>query len=98
MIIKGQNGLIAKSDNTRVVQQPIIFPIKYKLKPGETFITDRNTGKKVLVKQKNETVSANRKSTYQKQQDQKKAQRVYKQYEENKNQEEGMKNLQGFLI
>lgn len=97
IIPKGQNGLIVKSDNTRVVQQPIIFPIKYKIKPGETFVTDRATGKKVLIRQKNETVSANRKSTYQKQQDQKKAQRVYKQYEENKNQEEGMKNIQGFL-
>lgn len=96
MIIKGQNGLIAKSDNTRVVQQPIIFPIKYKLKPRETFITDRNTGKKVLVKQKNETISADRRSAYQKQQDQKKAQQVYKQYEENKKYEEGMENLQVF--
>lgn len=97
IIPKGQNGLVAKSDNTRVVQQPIIFPIKYKLKPGETFITDRNTGKKVLVKQKNETISADRRSAYQKQQDQKKAQQIYKQYKENKNQEEGMKNLQGFF-
>lgn len=97
IIPKGQNGLIVKSDNTRVVQQPIIFPIKYKLKPGETFVTDRNTGKKVLVKQKNETISADRRSTDQKQQDQKKAQQIHKQYEENKNQEEGMKNLQGFF-
>lgn len=96
VIPKGQNGLVAKSDNTRVVQQPIIFPIKYKLKSGETFITDRNTGKKVLVKQKNETISADRRSAYQKQQDQKKAQQIHKQYKENKNQEEGMKNLQGF--
>ena len=97
IIPKGQNGLVAKSDNTKVVQRPVIFPIKYKIKPGETFVTDRATGKKVLIRQKNETVSANRKSTYQEQQDQKKAQQVYKQYEENKDQEEGMKNIQGLL-
>lgn len=97
IIPKGQNGLIVKSDNTRVVQQPIIFPIKYKLKPGETFVTDRNTRKKVLVKQKNEIVSADKRNTYRKQQDQKNAQQIHKQYEENKNQEEGMKNLQGFF-
>lgn len=97
IIPKGQNGLVVKSDNTKVVQRPVIFPIKYKIKPGETFVTDRATGKKVLIRQKNETVSANRKSTYQEQQDQKKAQQVYKQYEENKNQEEGMKNIQGLL-
>ena len=97
IIPKSQNRLVAKSDNTRVIQQPIIFPIKYKLKSGETFITDRNTGKKVLVKQKNETISADRRSAYQKQQDQKKAQQIHKRYKENKNQEEGMKNLQGFF-
>ena len=97
IILKGQNGLVAKSDNTKVVQRPVIFPIKYKIKPGETFVTDRATGKKVLIRQKNETVSANRKSTYQEQQDQKKVQQVYKQYKENKHQEEGMKNLQGFF-
>ena len=97
IIPKGQNGLVVKSDNTKVVQRPVIFPIKYKIKPGEIFVTDRATGKKVLIRQKNETVSANRKSTYQEQQDQKKAQQVYKQYEENKNQEEGMKNIQGLL-
>ena len=71
IIPKGQNGLVVKSDNTKVVQRPVIFPIKYKIKPGETFVTDRDTGKKVLIRQKNETVSANRKSTYQEQQDQK---------------------------
>ena len=97
IIPKGQNGLVVKSDNTRVVQQPIIFPIKYKLKPGETFVTDRNTGKKVLVKQKNEIVSDDKRNTYRKQQDQKNAQQIHKQYKENKNQEEGMKNLQGFF-
>ena len=94
---KQKGGYVAQRDNTRVSQRPVIFPIKYKIKPGETFVTDRATGKKVLIRQKNETVSANRKSTYQEQQDQKKAQQVYKQYEENKNQEEGMKNIQGLL-
>ena len=77
IIPKSQNRLVVKSDNTRVIQQPIIFPIKYKLKSGETFVTDRNTGKKVLVKQKNETISADKRSVYQKQQDQKKAQQIH---------------------
>ena len=35
IIPKGQNGLVVKSDNTKVVQRPVIFPIKYKIKPGE---------------------------------------------------------------
>lgn len=71
--------------------------MEYKPKPGEFFIIDRRTGKKVLVKRKNETVSADRRSTYQRQQDQTRAKQVYRQYEEDKKQEEGMKNLQGFL-
>lgn len=71
--------------------------MEYKPRPDEFFITDRRTGKKVLVKRKNETVSANRRSTYQRQQDQTRAKQVYRQYEEDKKQEEGMKNLQGFL-
>ena len=33
IIPKGQNGLVVKSDNTKVVQRPVIFPIKYKIKP-----------------------------------------------------------------
>lgn len=71
--------------------------MEYKPRPDEFFITDRRTGKKVLVKRKNETVSADRRSTYQRQQDQTRAKQVYRQYEEDKKQEEGMKNLQGFL-
>lgn len=71
--------------------------MEYKPRPDEFFITDRRTGKKVLVKRKNETVSADRRSTYQRQQDQTRAKQVYRQYKENKKQEEGIKNLQGFL-
>lgn len=71
--------------------------MEYKPRPDEFFITDKRTGKKVLVKRKNETVSADRRSTYQRQQDQTRAKQVYRQYEEDKKQEEGMKNLQGFL-
>lgn len=71
--------------------------MEYKPRPDEFFITDKRTGKKVLVKRKNETVDADRRSTYQRQQDQTRAKQVYRQYEEDKKQEEGMKNLQGFL-
>lgn len=96
IVPKGQQGLVAQADNTRVFQQPAILPVKYKLAPGEMFITNA-AGNKVLVKSKNETVSADRRSTYQRQQDQKKTQQLYKQYDEDKKQEEGMKNLQAFL-
>ena len=71
--------------------------MEYKPRPDEFFITDRGTGKKVLVKRKNETISADRRNTYQRKQDEKRTQQLHRQYEEDKKQEEGMKNLQGFL-
>ena len=45
-----------QSDNTRVVQKPIVLPIKHRLKPNEVFLTDRNTGEKILVKTPNARV------------------------------------------
>lgn len=82
LIQKFQYGrpLVAQSDNTRVVKPIIKRKIKYKLKPGEFFFTDRNTGKKTLIKPKNETISADRRNTYQRRQDQKRTQQVYKRY------------------
>lgn len=99
LIPKAQYGrqLIVQSDNTRVAKPAIEKKIEYKLKPGEFFFTNRNTGKKTLIKPKNGTISADRRSTYQRQQDQIRAKQFYRQYKEDKKYEEGMRNLQGFL-
>ena len=99
IVPKAQYGrsLVSQSDNTRVAKPVIEKKIEYKQKPGEFFFTDRNTGKKTLIKPKNETVSTDRRSTYQRKQDEKRTQQLHRQYEEDKKQEEGMKNLQGFL-
>lgn len=99
VIPKAQYGtqLIAQSDNTRVTKPVLVERIKYKPKLNEFFFTDKRTGKKVLVKKRNETVSTDNRSTYQKQEAQRKVDQAYKQYKEDKKQEEGMKNLQGFL-
>ena len=99
LIQKFQYGkpLVVQSDNTRVVKPIIKRKIEYKLKPGEFFFTDRNTGKKTLIKSKNETISADRRNTYQRKQDKKRTQQLHKQYKEDKKQEEGMRNLQGLL-
>lgn len=99
IVPKAQYGrpLVAQSDNTRIARPVLVERMEYKPRPDEFFITDRRTGKKVLVKRKNETVSADRRSTYQRQQGQTRAKQVYRQYEEDRKQEEGMKNLQGFL-
>lgn len=99
IVPKAQYGrpLVAQSDNTRVAKPIIERKIQYKLKPGEFFFTNRNTGKKTLIKSKNETISTDRRNTYQRKQDEKRAQQLHKQYEEDKKQEEGIKNLQGFL-
>lgn len=99
IIPKAQYGtqIVAQSDNTRVAKPVLAEKIEYKPKPNEFFFTDRRTGKKVLVKKRNETVSADNRSTYQRQEAQRKTEQAYKQYEEDKKQEEGMKNLSGFL-
>ena len=96
---KAQYGrqLVIQSDNTRVAKPVIERRIEYKLKPGEFFFTDRNTGKKTLIKPKNETVSTDKRNTCQRKQDEKRTQQLHRQYEEDKKWEEGMRNLQGFL-
>lgn len=86
-----------QSDNTRVVQKPIVLPTKHRLKPNEVFLTDRNTGEKILVKTPNATIVPDRRSDYQRQQGQNKAQQLYKQREEEREQKERMEALQGFF-
>ena len=52
IVPKAQYGrpLVAQSDNTRVARPVLVERIKYTPRPDEFFITDRRTGKKVLVK------------------------------------------------
>lgn len=99
IVPKAQYGrqLVAESDNTRVARPVLVERMEYKPRPDEFFITDRRTGKKVLVKRKNETISTDRRTIYQRKQDEKRTQQLHRQYEEDKKQEEGMRNLQGFL-
>lgn len=86
-----------QSDNTRVVQKPIVLPIKHRLRSNEAFLTDRNTGEKVLVKTPNATIGPDRRNEYWRQQSQNKAQQLYKQREEERKQKENMEALQGFF-
>lgn len=99
IIPKAQYGtqFIAQSDNTRVNKPVLVERRKYKPKPNEFFFTDRRTGKKVLVKRRNETVSPDNRSNYQRYQSQKQSQNIYRKHQEDKKQKEGMKNLQGLL-
>lgn len=60
------------NDNTRVVRQPIQYKIKYTLKPGEFFWTNRD-GSKTIIRGKNAQVSKDTRSESQRKQDQAKA-------------------------
>lgn len=99
IIPKAQYGtqFIAQSDNTRVNKPVLVERREYKPKPNEFFFTDRRTGKKILVKRRNETVSPDNRSIYQRQQSQKQSQNIYRKHQEDKKIKEGMKNLQGLL-
>lgn len=99
IIPKAQYGtqFIAQPDNTRVAKPVLVERMEYKPKPDELFITDKRTGKKVLVKRRNETVSPDNRSNYQRQQSQKQSQNIYRKHQEDKKIKEGMKNLQGLL-
>lgn len=85
--------IVMQSDNTRIQKPLIPRTIKYKLKPGETFFTDRRTGKKSVIKPRNEVVRADNRSSYQRQQDNIATRRYKQQYQEQKNQEEASKTL-----
>ena len=93
IIPKGQYGLITQSDNTRVAKPIIQERIPYKLKPNEFYFVDKKTGKKTLIKQKQETVSADKRSTYQKKQDKIRTEQIQKKYEVDKNYNEGLKTI-----
>ena len=78
LIPKAQYGaqFIAQSDNTRVAKPIIQERIPYKLKPNEFYFIDKKTGKKTLIKQKQETVSADNRTTNQRKQDQTTAKQI----------------------
>lgn len=93
IIPKGQYGLITQSDNTRVAKPIIQERIPYKLKPNEFYFIDKKTGKKTLIKQKQETVSADNRTTNQRKQDQARTKQIQKKYEADKNYNEGLKTI-----
>lgn len=93
IVPKGQDGLVAKSDNTRVAKPIIAEKIPYKLKPNEFYFIDKRTGKKILGRLKQEVVSADNRTTYQRKQDQIKVRQVYKKQEEDKNYEKGLETI-----
>ena len=93
IIPKGQNGLVAKSDNTRVAKPIIAEKIPYKLKPNEFYFIDKRTGKRTLGRLKQEVVSPDNRTTYQRKQDQIKARQVQKKQEEDKNYEKGLETI-----
>ena len=80
LIPKAQYGaqFIAQSDNTRVAKPIIQERILYKLKPNEFYFVDKKTGKKTLIKQKQEMVNADKRSTYQKKQDKTRTEQIQK--------------------
>lgn len=83
IIPKGQYGLITQSDNTRVAKPIIQERIPYKLKPNEFYFIDKKTGKKTLIKRKQETVTEDKRSTYQKKYDKIRTEQIQKKYEYN---------------
>lgn len=82
-----------QNDNTRVFRPIIIEKIPYKLKPNELYFIDKKTGKKTLVKRKQETVTEDRRSNYQRQQDWNKTKQIQKQQEQDKNYEKGIETI-----
>lgn len=82
-----------QNDNTRVFRPIIIEKIPYKLKPNELYFIDKKTGKKTLVKRKQETISEDKRSKYQRQQDWHKTKQIQKQQEQDKNYEKGIETI-----
>lgn len=93
IIPKGQQGLVTQSDNTRVTKPIIQERIPYKLKPNEFYFVDKKTGKKTLIKQKQETVNADNRTTNQRKQDQTTAKQIQKKQEADKNYEKGIETI-----
>ena len=82
-----------QNDNTRVFRPTIIEKIPYKLKPNEFYFIDKKTGKKTLVKRKQETISEDKRNKYQRQQDWYKTKQIQKQQEQDKNYEKGIETI-----
>ena len=93
IVPKGQQGLVTQSDNTRVAKPIIQERIPYKLKPNEFYFVDKKTGKKTLVKRKQETISEDKRNKYQRQQDWYKTKQIQKQQEQDKNYEKGIETI-----
>lgn len=93
IIPKGYGGLVTQSDNTRVAKPIIQERIPYKLKPNEFYFIDKKTGKKTLIKQKQETVSADKRTINQRKQDQIRAKQIQKKQEADKNYEKGLETI-----
>lgn len=77
-------------------QKKPVLPIKYKTKPGETVIYKKVKGinRPVgIVRSKQESVSADTRSNYQKKVDTQRAQQVRQKYEQNKVKQEGLQTL-----
>lgn len=91
-IIKYQQGG-TQQDNTRVSRPIIMQEIPYKLKPNEFYFVDKKTGKKTLIKRKQETISEDKRSNYQRQQDDIKTKQIQKQQEQDKNYEKGIETI-----
>lgn len=80
-------------DNTRVSRPIIMQGIPYRLKPNEFYFVDKKTGKKTLIKRKQETISEDKRSNYQRQQDDIKTKQIQKQQEQDKNYEQGIETI-----
>ena len=93
IILKGEKGLVTQSDNTRVAKPIIQEKVPYKLKSNEVYFIDKKTGKKTLIKQKQETVSTDKRSTYQRKQDQIRTKQIQKKQEADKNYEKGLETI-----
>lgn len=84
-----------QQDATRV-QRPVIYSqIQYKPKDGEYYIQFK--GKKILVKPKNETISQDNRSSYQKRQDDQSSKIKKKQIQESKQKEQSQQVASALL-
>lgn len=84
---------VVLQDNVRSYRPVVVNPVAYKPKSDEQII--KLPGRKpYVVRRKNETVSADNRSTYQKQVDQKKAVQVRQKYEQQKNQQEAARGVE----
>lgn len=100
IIPKAQHGevLTVQPDNTRV-SKPIYLEKLPKRGPtfDEVVFTDPSTGKKGFIRVRKEYVSADTRSDYQKQKDQKKGEALYKKQEWEKKKQEAIQNGMALL-